>query len=1367
MPAGNDGIYVRKSRRYPYTWAELVFAKLLALMHDPPWKSLAVTGSTDYMPPESGIRIRPHYWKNKKDKKKHEEAASRFAAHILGLLEEVLCPSNGPVVPSDDRARSALEHALAAVSRRADCTASGFDRIVMGDAELRYKECVLGEQNGSLKTGVKRGLFNPFDPRVEAASSGSPRGLLDALSTGFKMFREELKCRLSRMSSCPEPGYERESLLLAGYHVFSLLYEPLWHVATEGKTWGPADTRVPHHSVFDHLYASAMAVNLTSREGHKGIDGLNTVVGGYLVYVGWRGLGEWLRGSRKLGDLWVSSWLATAMAWYAVKELVWCLGPDVLVVPGFRWNQFYMSLLREKLGEDVFEASVGDVARRFYFWEGFPYYAWQPAEAIVVLPLVDSRSDLPQGCSFLEKIYDGVGSHPCFDDLLKVARRIEDYLRERLMEAWRQVVEAVAGKAREKFCGHMATVFEAIKNLVKDIPPLEPVVVVVPVWVGGPYKDDKRICVYIDGMDGPECISSREKGRVLCCKLLTCLGFSHSCDYLEDVCRGFEDAEKMNRMAQLLAKIVYALGFYRLMARVRSLRRAPGRVGWARLLVEQRDELMVLAEAAGRRAGRDAVWRSCSVCRRGVAVLHVPGRDLPGGGVSDDYKDFVMALCRSGECGGGEENCGHGLLDREWCWRVWRTVLRPGERLCSYCFVKRFAGLPEFFEEIAEALIGYKPGKEIRFPATDDVAALASRLAVLKLAAMTAAAAAGVSRDGVWPGLGSVDVEAAIALRKYANLDELGRVWENLARRVSGIPYRSKIHEEAARKLGELLDVKAVDMEEAEEYLTALRIMVERRWWTPWLLYRSIRDMAEAIERAVNTLRNKRNNEENDGEDDNNGKYSKLMRLVLVAGLSALLAVDLEFRDMLAEDKGIGAVLGNLGKLAYGAGRSLYYDCIGKREEKERRRCLEEKRPALRLLHDISDALRRPRLYYAVVKFDVDSGGWLRLGLLPRRGNHGFLGAEGYLAGLLEAHRRVVERALARASDKKAMKRVLVACLGIEFLEEYLGPGGRGWSRDPLLALARASGSLLVTPSYHYTLSNTLGYTLLRSAIIAGRLGGISVYMAGDEGLVVLPAWMPWSLLPSGILGYRAEVVKAAELDGDTGELVAENPGLVYAVLLRRIYWASGSARPGFHPVKPGGAGKTLYRIPALVGAGLSMGLRYAHYRDHLYAELAAVEELVNEAKHSSGDRLAVSMGRLQPSRPSEALGAAVLLPLILDRESDAVETLRGAAKLPAIAAILAGAVAEDKASRSLLRGYELLLRGGAMAVAAAAEADTSGVLAQRIAAYLVERYTSDNKVATVLRSALAWAAEAGGWELAKSLLDTARITLEAMERGG
>ncbi len=209
------------------------------------------------------------------------------------------------------------------------------------------------------------------------------------------------------------------------YHALYLLYEPLWII--KGLPVGPADTRVPTHTVFDHSYAVAAMINWMLQDTKQ--------VKGLLVGLDVAGLQNYIAASRKVRDAWVSSYIVSALTWYTIIELVEKLGPDVVVMPSLRTNIFYLYWLRNKLPKtqhaDIHKL-MEDLEKLFYissrvldmFKElGIPPYPIIPGRATLVLPPKE----------VMEKL---------------LGKDLKEYFTERFRKGWKLLWEATRELAR-------------------------------------------------------------------------------------------------------------------------------------------------------------------------------------------------------------------------------------------------------------------------------------------------------------------------------------------------------------------------------------------------------------------------------------------------------------------------------------------------------------------------------------------------------------------------------------------------------------------------------------------------------------------------------------------------------------------------------------------------------------------------------------------------------------------------------------------------------------------------------------------------------------------------------------------------------
>jgi CRISPR-associated protein Cmr2 len=189
-------------------------------------------------------------------------------------------------------------------------------------------------------------------------------------------FAQEIKKILDNL----EKGDENYRL---AYHLFYSLYELMWI----RKELPPslAETRIPTHTVFDHLYATASVVNMLWPKGDE--------VGGYLVEIDIPQIQRVVNAARKAGDLWAGSWLVSMLTWLTAWPFVWKYGPDVMIKPTLRLNPTYLYTLSSKLSrqETVYQSFKSSVESFFSFWdakslEELMTVAFIPGTALLLLP---------------------------------------------------------------------------------------------------------------------------------------------------------------------------------------------------------------------------------------------------------------------------------------------------------------------------------------------------------------------------------------------------------------------------------------------------------------------------------------------------------------------------------------------------------------------------------------------------------------------------------------------------------------------------------------------------------------------------------------------------------------------------------------------------------------------------------------------------------------------------------------------------------------------------------------------------------------------------------------------------------------------
>ncbi len=119
-------------------------------------------------------------------------------------------------------------------------------------------------------------------------------------------------------------------------------YFSLWRLLPEMYPLGyilPADTRIPDHSIWDHLDVTTA---ISSCLGDMGLFALKIPA-----------VQEFISHSRKLSDLWASSHIFSLLLFEGIKELIGELGPDIVVYPQLRENPLLDYHIRSEIGIDI------------------------------------------------------------------------------------------------------------------------------------------------------------------------------------------------------------------------------------------------------------------------------------------------------------------------------------------------------------------------------------------------------------------------------------------------------------------------------------------------------------------------------------------------------------------------------------------------------------------------------------------------------------------------------------------------------------------------------------------------------------------------------------------------------------------------------------------------------------------------------------------------------------------------------------------------------------------------------------------------------------------------------------------------------
>ncbi len=331
-------------------WALL----LATLLHDVPWKPWIVTGSLGGWEGLEG-RVRREC---RDYAERLIDAEERNDREAQALIAWIACRLRGLRTPEAVEAAKKLVEVAARewrnAIREADVIASSIDRLLAPRARPQ-------ETRGSR-------IVNMFNPALARGHRVADHA--DRVPGVVERFLGELDKLVGLVaSSCQGQG--AECILQRLYLALYSLLDVIWYRASREETGEQltpvADTRVPHHTVFDHLRAAATALALKDRSVYAIVD--------------IPGVHAFISAARKTRDYWSGSWLISALAWEAVKIIVREEGPQAVLVPSLQLNPFYLDMLSSEVSgvEELYPKLAWDALGR---WPSQPV---MPATVSLVL----------------------------------------------------------------------------------------------------------------------------------------------------------------------------------------------------------------------------------------------------------------------------------------------------------------------------------------------------------------------------------------------------------------------------------------------------------------------------------------------------------------------------------------------------------------------------------------------------------------------------------------------------------------------------------------------------------------------------------------------------------------------------------------------------------------------------------------------------------------------------------------------------------------------------------------------------------------------------------------------------------------------
>ncbi|QIW22851.1 type III-B CRISPR-associated protein Cas10/Cmr2 [Sulfolobus sp. S-194] len=265
--------------------SEIFKIKILALLHDPPWKPWGITRSIE----GSGRALDDSFLKEfnvtyyERASDVHEKDGLTFAK-LLGITDEEI-DKYIEIVHKADRFSASLE---------------------------RY--AISFQNTGTYKQTWKYNVFNPKH-RIKLVDNIKKKCIQD--------YVRWIKDNLSNLNWRDK------------YNSLYALIEVSWYHFCPNN-YPLADTRIGTYSVFDHLYATSSMVNWF----------LNRDLTGYIVKIDLPAIQQIISKARKAWDFWGGSYLLSWLTYETIDPLIHSYGVDIVLSPFMGLNPFFVTRLK-------------------------------------------------------------------------------------------------------------------------------------------------------------------------------------------------------------------------------------------------------------------------------------------------------------------------------------------------------------------------------------------------------------------------------------------------------------------------------------------------------------------------------------------------------------------------------------------------------------------------------------------------------------------------------------------------------------------------------------------------------------------------------------------------------------------------------------------------------------------------------------------------------------------------------------------------------------------------------------------------------------------------------------------------------------
>lgn len=220
-----------------------------------------------------------------------------------------------------------------------------------------------------------------------------------------------------------------------------LLSLALWRFAPEpiraendtglGELWRllPADTRVPDHSIWDHLDLTSAFAGAFAADEDKDVALLSLSIGP---------VQDFIAAARSTSDMWAGSHLLSRLAWETMKPICEQLGPEAILFPRLRGIALVDVWLRDEIGlPDALFAGTGQDNWRTTGTDANPLFtAALPNRFVAIVPAKQAK-DIAKRCEQAARNWIQSLGQQTVDLLLEVselANGQEQYCHQQMRE---------------------------------------------------------------------------------------------------------------------------------------------------------------------------------------------------------------------------------------------------------------------------------------------------------------------------------------------------------------------------------------------------------------------------------------------------------------------------------------------------------------------------------------------------------------------------------------------------------------------------------------------------------------------------------------------------------------------------------------------------------------------------------------------------------------------------------------------------------------------------------------------------------------------------------------------------------------------